>query len=1694
MYFKKLEIVGFKSFMDKTVLDFEPGITAVVGPNGCGKCLHYDSLVTLDNGVQVKIGALVEKALAQSSDVRKLDDGVMTGDNPAGIRVLSMNPHTMSLEPKSVYSFIKRKAPEYLLSVTTRSGRNVVTTHYHPFFSIKDGQVFALKAEELQAGVSIACPRAISPVNACDKIDNFEILKRFQREDLTYIPFSEDLARFLESSDGQEEATACRSAVHNSYSSCIRSASARQAINVVDFCAALERIGCEQAPGFVQSIKSRSSGTLRLPQTVNRSVARFLGYLLAEGRTSKGNQVRFVNEDQPVVDDYIACAQDAFSVEAKEFRYKASAKDVIIFSHALCQYLEKAFGVGIESRSSEKKVPELIQNAGIEIAGEFLSALFEGDAYIRTDVGRARGNKTAYIEYATASNDLAVGVRSLLLRLGVQSVLRKKLKYAANTENKTRRPYYSVYIYGLDNVKTLAGHLRFVGAKADDLDRIKNMHAQANPNFDLIPGVNGLFKKLVQLSGVSVKKLRTYSPKLAAYYENRCLPSRQGLSEALHIITEYADLTGLARCIHDYLKQLAVSQVYWDEVVSVCKVAAPEWVYDLSIPVNHNFVAQDIIVHNSNIFDSIRWVLGEQSIKSLRGTQMEDVIFNGTDTKQALGMAEVSLTFDNKARFFSYDHDEVMITRRIFRSGDSEYLLNRSQVRLKDILDLLMGTGVGAESYSIIAQGKIDLVLSSKPEERRMVFDEASGITKYKSQKREALRRLEETEQNLLRVNDIIAEVKRSIGYLERQANKARRYQAAFEELKKKELFLAAVQKNNLAKEKAAFLAQIEGLKAQEQAITCRIQEAELKLSLRSEELKGYEEKISMVKNDLVNLENTIAHDNQHIEFNTERIKELDSSKQYLGSQITQTKERLIQDTEKLSRLRQEFLVIARSIEDKTAALHGNEEQLSAVVAAIKTAADSIAMAKKNIMDLAVRVSQAKNELSGLTSKEQVLLARKKRLELERAKISEERNQFESSLAQIYGEVSQLETEYADLGNRLAAMKAELDAENASLLGINQDLENMERQRHALESQREFLERLKSQYDDISESMNATIYLDKAPSERITGLVVKVRDTGDAQAGPSQEQSAQGYPAQPLQGYRIAGEAKPIDLDAQKVMENIRAAEGRIAVLKNEKLGKEARIQELSGMVADFVRQVQDKEVALSSKKTVQQSVKEQFDKISEEAQIIVMELGDAGQEMAALEQTLARLRADIDNLEKEHTAWETSIHEAQEHINLNNRIKEEVLVVIAQVKTELENLVKRRSADEGSLKALEQTCIQDEAEIAQMAARSQEMSAKQDAFTLEIEDLHKKIRQTGADMEALKSSLIDAQAQSQAVAAGIAQIEEDIAAQRKESDAVKEKLYEVQMDAKDLEFKYQSIRQKLLQSYKIDLDTQETAALIAGEQKQEAVPEQEPAQQAADQLSAETAPAAEPPAEPAVLLDGIDENMLNEEVAKLKDKLSSYGAVNLVAIEEYDELKKRYDFLTQQQADLVNAKASLQDAIQKINRTTRKMFLETFERVREEFKNYFRVLFNGGDAQVYLIDEQDPLESGIEIICRPPGKKLQNVLLLSGGEKSMAAIALIFAIFKVKPSPFCILDEIDAALDEANVDRFGRILQEFSQTSQFIVITHNKKTIANADIMYGITMQESGVSKIVSVKFGEKKAGQESSVPASAESEAVTA
>ncbi|MCX5697821.1 MAG: AAA family ATPase [Candidatus Omnitrophica bacterium] len=1019
----------------------------------------------------------------------------------------------------------------------------------------------------------------------------------------------------------------------------------------------------------------------------------------------------------------------------------------------------------------------------------------------------------------------------------------------------------------------------------------------------------------------------------------------------------------------------------------------------------------------SNVFDSIRWVLGEQSVKALRGSDMQDVIFNGTESKEPLGMAEVTLTFDNSQRFFSVDHHEVAITRRIFRSGESEYLLNKTLVRLKDVLDLLMGTGIGAESYSLIQQGKIDLVLSSRPEDRRLVFDEASGISKYKSQKRETMRHLEETEQNLLRVNDIVIEVKRQIGSLERQANKARRYKEVFEELQAKEISLALLEKKALLVQKEEVAQNLKSFQEQESTLFNEINEQGSRIAAQQHELKDLEAQMARIKEEAAGLNNSVASNEQHARFNSDRIKELESDKERLIAQIETTKKRLDIDEEKLKNAKEEYSGIEKIISEKTSQLQVKEEGLKAVNRAQKTSLENIAAAKKNTLDIATRISNLKNTINASASQEQIHAARKKRLEIEHAKVNEEYAATEINLNEINQELENLEKDFTGLNGQAAALKGDKGDLRASLDRLNAEIEELDRKRIALESHRQFLEQVKTKYEDMGEAIRATVYLEKIPEDKITGLVVKINEPFDREKKS------------------FAGEAKPIDLDAQNLIQRINEISLQISEKAKDVALKQNRSQELGRSIVELEGRSRQMQIQIANKKTYHENALVQFNKIKEEKEIISLELEEVRQEMSSLAQKLIQLRQELSVLNSSAEELERTIFDEQNNILRNNTLKEEALVSITQIRTELEALNRRIGSDQATLKILEDTCLQDKETLEGLIGEQRESETKKESLNNQIKELEQKNLQSREILKTIGGTLRDKESTYAGIAGSIDEVVEKIDSDRKNLDSIKNRVYELQMQAKDVDFKYSSIRDRILQGYKADLD----AMADIGEQQ--------------------------------------DEGLLSDEIQKLKEKLDSYGTVNLVAIEEYDELKKRYDFLTQQQNDLLQAKESLHEAILKINRITKKMFVETFEKVQVEFRNYFRLLFNGGDCQLFLLDEQDPLESGIEIVCRPPGKKLQNILLLSGGEKSMAAIALIFAIFKVKPAPFCVLDEIDAALDEANVDRFSRILQEFTKDSQFIVITHNKKTIANADVMYGITMEESGVSKIVSVKFSQNKA-----------------
>ncbi|MEJ7617493.1 MAG: LAGLIDADG family homing endonuclease [Pyrinomonadaceae bacterium] len=852
---QRLEITGFKSFVDHTELIFTgDGTTAIVGPNGCGKCVSGDTLVTLADGREVAIRELVDNSLSRSSEIEVLDDGLVTRQNPQAIRILSLHPETLRLEPRPVSAFIKREATPYLLRIRTRAGREVTATPYHPLFTLDRGRLRSLKAEELQAGVRIAVPRRLPVSGAAVPIRPHQVLAELREEDNIYVANSAAMRSWA--SDNRAIFGTWRNWMRAADvpASRFRGLPGGQAVGATTL-AQLARAATIQPP-LDGRFQSERAGVMRLPPTFTPDLARFLGLLVAEGRNTVSNQTWFVNSDPAVNNEYARLAETQLGLEVHRYKYKVGVEDSLIYSRALGVMLERLFNYPVGSRSAEKEVPAQIFCSDEETQWAFLSGLFEGDAYVCARPQSGQRRPLAYIEYVSASQKLAQGVISLLLRLGIFAVLRRKERYASNTPERRRRPYYSVLIYGIEQLQRTAARLSFIGEKQRALEAIKAIRPASNPNHDLVPGVTSLVKEAARVAGVKMKRHRRQHPKLAAYVENRCEASRGGLLEVAAQIEKLGSETDAARHTLDHLTVLATSDLYWDEIVSIEQVPpADPWVYDLSVAETHNFVAGNIVVHNSNISDAISWVLGEQKAKQLRGSEMKDVIFQGSRNRPPAGMAEVVLhlvrdetmptdsdvedldsaledidehvvpiageqekaaggdpgplaeasaaepvkdaaELEAAARKRGRRHwrpsrvalefppgETVTVARRLYRSGESEYLLNGRECRLRDIQDLFSGTGLSGAHYAIIEQGRIGQILSAKPMERRALIEEAAGITKFRVRQRAAEARLESARANLRRLTDITLEIERQVGSLRRQAAK-RRYRAVREELR----------------------------------------------------------------------------------------------------------------------------------------------------------------------------------------------------------------------------------------------------------------------------------------------------------------------------------------------------------------------------------------------------------------------------------------------------------------------------------------------------------------------------------------------------------------------------------------------------------------------------------------------------------------------------------------------------------------------------------------------------------------------------------------------------------------------------------------------------------------------------------------------------------------------------------------------
>ena len=1048
----------------------------------------------------------------------------------------------------------------------------------------------------------------------------------------------------------------------------------------------------------------------------------------------------------------------------------------------------------------------------------------------------------------------------------------------------------------------------------------------------------------------------------------------------------------------------------------------------------------------SNVFDAIRWVLGEQSVKELRGSAMEDVIFNGTAKKPSLGFAEVSLTFSNEARMLPVDYNEVTVTRRLFRSGESEYLLNKVPVRLKDILELFMGTGIGAEAYSLVQQGKVDLVVSAKPEERRIIIDEASGITKYKAKRREALNRLRDTESNLLRINDITTEVKRQISSLERQANKARRFKEEFEKLKSLEVQFSQSELRAFAQQRDRIAREVEALQNKERGLAGEMREFSERLEHETSLAEELDDKIAELTADDIKIDGQIDLNNRQIDFNLERVENIFVNVRRMTEQKGQLKERCQTQQEKLAELGRSLATIDDVIAGKLAALEDKERALQDILRGVEAAKAQIRQEEEQIMGISSRQVEVRNGLTESMKEMQGALARKRRLEMENAKVLREKEDVDQRLAEISAKLKATALHLEDLRGEFGAKRQTLQELVSQLAAVEQTIDETEKKRLFLKSQKEFIEKLRVQYQDIPDPVvTGRLITDSRPLEHHTGIIGKVKEvlTVEGQRlGDLQQYFTD--PARPL--FEVVCETKFIELDPLQI--SVKIEELSQIIVSHEAVRDDLRgqVREQESLVHALELELQEQEKARSIYEAQRNNVLGETSKLSDELDLVRLETEEVEASLVNLQRSEQELTAQLEDLSEQLGASQVRIQDYQKIVSDNAQHRESTTIAIAQLQSEVaaEEDRKRNHAD--NVKIFTEAMETSRREIERLETDESELDGKRQQYEDEVVRLRDKIAELKEQKQSLRAGLAGYEQQKNEVVTRMNSVRTNITGFTSDIEEIKNHIHKAQFQGQELQYKEKEIKDRLLQTYKIDYDAYlaEHPPAAAGEGEN-----------------------AQPPA---------DAQELRAVIDRLRKRCDAFGSVNLVAIEEFEELKERFEFLTKQQSDLISAKHSLHQTIAKINRQTRQMFMDTFTRVSEEFRIYFRMLFGGGEAELILLDPENVLESGIDIVARPPGKKLQNISLLSGGEKTLTAIGLIFGVFKVNPSPFCVLDEIDAALDETNVGRFSYLLKDFAKIAQFIVITHNKKTIASAKVMYGVTMQETGVSKIVSVKFGEQE------------------
>lgn len=1646
---------GFKSFAKKTELLFGKKYNVVIGPNGSGKSLSYDSFVTISNGSEIKIGELIEKKLSSAKAINKLKDGVYCDGD--GTSVLSINPLTMKVEERRVEKFVKRTG-EKLYKIKTRTGKKVKATGCHPVMVFKEGTLKSVLIRDIKEKEVIATPRKIT-------------------------------------------------------------------IN---------------------------------PQTsFEEEKARLIGYLLGDGSIGR-EQIRFINQEEELIADINDLVYKHFKERSKKNQYKPNKKliDLVWYNKSLINWLNILFK-GKKLNAGNKEIPNEILTAPLGVNANLLAGLFDTDGSIRKNPG--------IIEFCSKNEHLTHQVQRLLLRFNIVAKVKKRMQHANNTEAKTKRSYSYLYIYGYENLKRFYINIPLkCNHKKRALEIIVKERKTSNPNVDVLPReTNILIRKAVELLGVKVKPLKKHYPRLSAYMENRCCPTRQGLQEIFplleekifaihsasyelkknpHQLVEVMDLLNLSgretgtslglskQIIRDYwatgvfaprtknleaffkfisqairarkeelqkvmntLEYLTDSDIFWDEIISIEQVEEEEYVYDLTIPNNHNFIAEGIFMHNSNIIDLITFVLGKSSSKQLRAEKSAGLIYNGGKQNPPAKFAEASIVFDNSSKEFPLPEEKVTLTRIVKGSGNSTYRINGQRMTRQQVLDTLSKARINYDGHNIVLQGDIVQLMEMHPEERRFVIEEVSGISVYEEKKQKAMQELQKVDSKLHEASIILTERSTYLRELKSERDLAVKYRELETTIKRSKATLIDKQLREREAKLREILAEIEKQEKQKTALLAAIHQFKESINHNKEDTRTINEYLDKRgKKDQLDLQKEIE---QLKDSQLKSSTRLDAIQTELA-RIEQRRKQLSQDAGDIEK---KIAGLRKELEDAHQKEQALKQQDASVAASIQE------FRKKQNLDSLEELEQTmERKQSNLTN----LQEKKLNLAREYDRQQYQLQDVESKLnIQPAGKPSQLPDMKKEFSSITAALNKKLDENAAFAIQLG-------KARRSLVENNENLARVRMLNMSAAEHSAADLAISRILKSGITGIYNTVASLGEANKKYS-------LALEVAAGSRINSIVVEDDATAARCIQHLKQNKLGIAAFLPLNKMRPATIQKFTGagihgpaldlvkfqpkfrdvfayvfgstLIVDNVDTARRMGIGKVRMVTLEGDLMESSGAMigghRTRSRGIAFKEKESAEEAEKLEAEVARLQEALNTIENNREQNESSIQQLREK---KANLEVDILKLEKLSGSQDYEILKKKHAE---LKAA----------FADTSKKMQDVDEDLTSIQKELAALHEKKQKSGilgnkefaaleASREKLRESLASSTTSIRSIKAQLdtillpeqSRMKSILSSHEKEKQQFSQELQQLEekltlnkqalkdKEAQQKQF-YAEFRQQFDKRTKLQNDLQkiETSLIREEEHIRNVEAKTNTFQIERARLTAE-AEGLKKEFEPFLNIElrrGIELADLKYEIQKSEKEIEKLGSINLKALEVYEKLEQEFSQLKEKESKLLQEKQDVLGMMQEVETKKKDLFMKTFKEIDTNFTRIFQNLSTKGDAYLELQDRENPFNGGVTIKVKITGSKFLDIKSLSGGEKTMAALALIFSIQEHQPASFYVMDEVDAALDKTNSALLSKLIQKYAEKAQYIVVSHNDTVISEADQIYGVSMQQ-GISKVVSLKI----------------------